>query len=530
MMSTFNMKTLIIFFIFFSIISFSFAQSIPPKRELRAVWIATVANIDYPSRKNLHPFEQQDEFRALIQKHRQVGINAVFVQVRPATDAFYYSDRELWSEWLSGKQGNEPRPFYDPLAYMIEEAHKNGMEFHAWFNPYRAVFDTARSSEVHPEHITNRRPEWFIQYGKTKYFNPALPQVREYITSIITDVVKRYPIDGVHFDDYFYPYPIANTPLDDQKDFERYGQDFKNIQDWRRHNVNLLIESVAKSIRQTKPKVKFGVSPFGVWRNERDEKQGSKTITGTTSYDHLYADVRYWLKNAWIDYVVPQVYFHSQFKHAPYQQLVDWWAANGFGKHLYIGMAAYKIGSKTDTLWQNLSEMPSQLRFNRACENIKGSVFFSAKSIFNNSLHDSLKTNFYRYPALVPPMPWKDSIAANPPTDLVLHKSYKSVFLQWKVPQRAKDGDEAVYYIIYRFNHDEPINLEDASKIVGIRRQQGEFFVDKTVKHGGKYRYLVTALDQMHNESSASNVVFVDFADSSWLDFVKVLLEIYFKR
>ncbi|GAB4189050.1 MAG: glycoside hydrolase family 10 protein [Thermoflexibacter sp.] len=530
MMNTLNMKTLIIFFIFFSIISLSFAQSISPKRELRAVWIATVANIDYPSRKNLHPFEQQDEFRALIQKHRQLGINAVFVQVRPATDAFYYSDRELWSEWLSGKQGNEPRPFYDPLAYMIEEAHKNGMEFHAWFNPYRAVFDTARSSEIHPEHITNRRPEWFIQYGKTKYFNPALPQVREYITSIITDVVKRYPIDGVHFDDYFYPYPIANTPLDDQKDFERYGQDFKNIQDWRRHNVNLLIESVAKSIRQTKPKVKFGVSPFGVWRNERDEKQGSKTTTGTTSYDHLYADVRHWLKNAWIDYVVPQIYFHSQFKPAPYQQLVDWWAANGFGKHLYIGMAAYKIGSKTDTLWQNLSEMPSQLRFNRACENIKGSVFFSAKSIFNNSLHDSLKTNFYRYPALVPPMPWKDSIAANPPTDLVLHKSYKAVFLQWKVPQRAKDGDEAVYYIIYRFNHNEPINLEDASKIVGIRRQQGEFFVDKTVKHGGKYRYLVTALDQMHNESPASNVVFVDFADSSWLDFVKLLLEIYFKR
>ncbi len=525
-----KMKFAYLFIFYLAFAGQIFAQNTPiPKREFRAVWIATVANTDFPSKKNLHPFQQQEEFNRLIKKHKEIGINAVIVQVRPATDAFYHSDRELWSEWLTGRQGNEPRPFYDPLDYMINEAHKNGMEFHAWFNPYRAVYDTSRVEAIHQEHITNRRPEWFVQYGKVKYFNPAIPQVREYITSVISDVVKRYDIDGVHFDDYFYPYPISNLPLNDQKDFEKYGQGFASIEDWRRQNVNLLIESITKSIRQIKPKTKFGISPFGVWRNQKEDKQGSFTATGTTGYDHLFADVRLWLKNNWIDYVVPQVYFHSQFKSAPYQKLVDWWAANSFGKHLYIGMAAYKIGSKTDTLWQNLSEMPSQMRFNRFCENINGTVFFSSKSLLANSFQDSLKIHFFRYPSLIPRMSWKDSIAPNPPTDLILHKSYKAVFLQWKAPQRAIDGDEAVYYVIYRFENNEKINLEDASKIIGISRNKGEFFLDRTVNNGAKYQYLVTALDQLHNESPMSNAVIVHFENSSWLDFIKVVLEIYFK-
>lgn len=504
-----------------------------PKRELRAVWIATIANTDFPSKKNLHPFAQQDEYSKIIKQHKAIGINAVIVQVRPATDAFYYSDRELWSEWLTGKQGTSPRPFYDPLAFMIEEAHRNGMEFHAWFNPYRAIFDTtARQEAIHPEHITNRKPEWFIQYGKNKYFNPAIPQVRTYIADIITDVVKRYPIDAVHFDDYFYPYPIANTPFDDAKSFEKYGQGFDNIDQWRRQNVNLLIKEVGNSIKQIKPKVKFGVSPFGVWRNSRDDKQGSQTTTGTTSYDHLYADVRLWLKNGWVDYVVPQVYFHHQFKPAPYQKLVDWWAANSFGKHLYIGQAAYKIGSKTDTLWQDFSEMPKQLRFNRQCENIKGTIFFSSKSIINknNPLADSLRNDFYKYLALVPPMTWIDSIAPNPPTQLFAMKSYQAVYLTWQAPTRARDGDEASYYVIYRFVNDENLDLDNPTKIIGISRGQGAFFVDKTVQSGNNYHYIVTAVDNLHNESTASNHVYIVYPQSTWLDFLKVVLSLYFKK
>ncbi len=511
----------------------SFAQSPPPKREMRAVWIATIANTDFPSKKNLHPFQQQDEFSKLLEKHRQTGINAVIVQIRPATDAFYHSDRELWSEWLTGKQGNPPKPFYDPLVFMIGEAHKNGMEFHAWFNPYRAFYDTtARSNSLHHEHITIQKPDWFIQYGKNKYFNPALPQVRQYITEVIADVVSRYPIDAVHFDDYFYPYPIANVPLNDQADFEKYGKDFSNIGDWRRNNVNLLIKNVSEKIKEIKPKVKFGVSPFGVWRNGRDDAQGSQTTTGTTSYDHLFADVRLWLKNNWIDYVVPQVYFHHQFRPAPYPNTVDWWAANSFGKHLYIGQAAYKIGSKTDTLWQNLSEMPKQIRLNRTRGQVQGSVFFSSKSLTNNNIAitDSLKNNFYKYPALVPPMTWKDNVPPNAPTNVQASKSYQAVYLTWQTPLRAKDGDEAAYYVIYRFLQQEKIDLNDATKIIGIRREQGNFFVDKTAQEGNDYRYIVTAADHLHNESEPSKTVIISYPQSTWTDFMRVLMDIYFKK
>ncbi|TAH22794.1 MAG: glycoside hydrolase [Cytophagales bacterium] len=508
-------------------------QPTPPKRELRAVWIATVANTDFPTKKNLHPFQQQEEFSKLLEKHQEIGINAVIVQVRPSTDAFYHSDRELWSEWLTGKQGSSPKPFYDPLAFMIEEAHKRGMEFHAWFNPYRAIYDTtARKQMIHNEHITNRKPEWFIQYGKNKYFNPAIPQVRQYITDIIADVVSRYPIDAVHFDDYFYPYPIAGIAFDDAQSFEKYKGNLTNISDWRRGNVNLLIESISNKIKEIKPKVKFGVSPFGIWRNQRDDVQGSQTTTGTTSYEHLYADIRLWLKNGWIDYVVPQVYFHHQFKPAPYPSLLNWWASNSFGRHLYIGQAAYKIGSKTDTLWQNFGEMPAQLRLNRQYKEVQGSVFFSSKSLTNKSLTiaDSLKNDFYKYPALVPLMAWKDNLPPNAPTNLQVSKSYKSAYLTWQKPTRAKDGDEAAYYVIYRFLQDEQIDLSNPAKIVGIRREQGEFFIDKHVQEGCAYRYLVTAVDNLHNESQASKAVVILYPQSSWTDFLRVFMEIYLKK
>lgn len=523
--------TLLLFFL--NVFMNASSQHSSPKHELRAVWIATVANSDFPSKKNLHPFQQQDEFSQLLEKHQEIGINAVIVQVRPSTDAFYYSDRELWSEWLTGKQGNSPKPFYDPLTFMIEEAHKKGMEFHAWFNPYRAIYDTTASQlKIHQDHITNRKPEWFIQYGRNKYFNPALPQVRQYITDIIADVVSRYPIDAVHFDDYFYPYPIANVPFDDLSSFEKYKGNFTNINDWRRNNVSLLIESIANKIKQIKPKVKFGISPFGVWRNQREDIQGSQTTAGTTSYEHLYADVRLWLKNGWIDYVVPQVYFHHQFKPAPYPNLINWWASNSFGKHLYIGQASYKIGSKTDTLWQNFTEMPTQLRLNRQYKEVQGSIFFSSKSLMNKSItiSDSLKNDFYKYPALVPPMAWKDNIAPNAPTNLQASKSYQSVYLSWQKPTRAKDGDEAAYYVIYRFLQNEQIDLTNPANIIGIRREQGEFFIDKKVNTGSSYRYIVTAVDKLHNESEPSKAVIISYPESSWTDFFKVFMDIYLKK
>lgn len=260
-----------------------------PKREFRAVWIASVANIDWPSQKGLSSVTQMEEFRYILEEHQKNGMNAVIVQVRPTADALYPSQLELWSSWLTGKQGQEPNPPYDPLAFQIEEAHQRNMEFHAWFNPYRATFDTI-SANLSPQHITRTKPEWFIQYGDKIYFNPGLPEVRNYITRIILDVVRRYDVDGVHFDDYFYPYAIPNKPFPDDSTFARYPNGFKNKDDWRRHNVDLLIKMVSDSLQATKPYVKFGISPFGVWKNKSAiDPDGSDTKAGSPTYYALYA-------------------------------------------------------------------------------------------------------------------------------------------------------------------------------------------------------------------------------------------------
>lgn len=472
----------------------AFAQLQSPKYELRAAWIATVANIDFPSRKGLPADLQQIEFQAMLDSLKALGMNAVIVQVRPAADAFYPSPKEPWSEWLTGVQGKAPEPYYDPLAFMIEAAHKRNMEFHAWLNPYRAVFDTDSSSIV-PEHITQQKPEWFFQYGKKKYFNPGVPEVRNYIVEVIADLVQRYDLDAVHFDDYFYPYHIANVPFEaDTATFRTYANGFTSINDWRRHNVNVLIESVHKTLRTLKPKVKFGISPFAVWRNRKDDKRGSETEAGQPTYDYLYADVRKWLQKGWIDYVAPQLYFAKAFKKVPYDVMLAWWSRNTFGKHLYIGQGAYRIGR--DSLWKNPSELPNQLRLNRQNQIVKGSIYFSANALLKNPLGiaDSLKQDFYRLPAFVPPMRWKDAMPPNPPRNLRAIKSDSSTVLVWQVPQPARDGESATYFAIYHFGEKEKVNLNNPHRIVAVLRDT-LWHITQTGK------YAVTAFDRLHNES-----------------------------
>ncbi len=472
-----------------------------PKREFRAVWIATVDNIDWPSRKNLPPEEQRREFENLLDFHKQNGLNAVFVQVRAAGDAFYAKSAEPWSEWLTGKQGREPYPFYDPLEYMTAAAHSRGLEFHAWLNLNRLVHKSSLS--VSKYNISNLKPEWVLEYDGYKLFDFGLPEVRDFITEAVVNIVRHYDVDGIHFDDYFYPYAVPGKVLKDDKTFRLYGEGFKNKADWRRNNTDLLIEQIYKALLKENPRIKFGISPFGVWRNKRDDPDGSETTGGLASYDHLYADARKWLKEGWIDYIIPQVYFSFGFKRVPYANLVDWWADNRFGRHLYIGHAAYRVGNEdTDKNWGNPEELPKQLRYSRE-KQVDGDVFFSSRSMKRNrnGLTDSIRSS-YRYPALIPAMPWKDSIPPLAPTGLEAAFTAEGLLeISWNgVAEKAEDGELPWYHVVYRFQPDEKAGNTDPSKIIGIVNQVN-YVIDSTAVPGARYVYYVTAVDRLHNES-----------------------------
>jgi uncharacterized lipoprotein YddW (UPF0748 family) len=528
-----------LFFCNFSLFAQSISQN--PKREFRGVWIVNVMNLDFPTSAKLTTAQQQKEFIAILDEHQKSKLNAVIVQIRPSADALYFSPTELWSEWLTGKQGVMPTPFYDPLTFMIEETHKRGMEFHAWLNPYRAMVDTAKVKNLHENHIIKTKPTWFIDYGKNKIFDPAIPEVREYLTSIVADIVRRYDIDGIHFDDYFYPYPIANQEFNDQKSFEKYNKApntiFATKADWRRNNVNLFIEKVSSAIKSIKPYIKFGISPFPVWRNKSQDINGSNTTGGLTSYDHLFADIRLWLSKGWIDYIAPQNYFSNHSEKVPYQVLTEWWTKNTFGKHLYIGHAVYKLNGKEDSKWTDKAEIQQQVVFNRQQTDLHGSVYYSSKYITTNfeGFRDTLRGTLNKHFALVPPMLWKDNTAPNPPKNIEAFIAKNGILLHWQTNynglKNGKLADRVIekpnYYVIYRFLKGEMIDIENPAKIVGIHRKEDNFFVDTTLQGNGTYHYVITAVDRLHNESVASETVTVTYEDKgTWADFLFTFLEL----
>jgi uncharacterized lipoprotein YddW (UPF0748 family) len=393
---------------FFSVILLLIAYCLLPvastsqtKPEFRGVWVATVENIDWPSRGNYNSDSQKVEFIRLLDMHQRNGMNAMIVQIRPVTDAFYPSQYEPWSEYLTGKQGQPPVPYYDPLEFMIAETHKRGMEFHAWMNPYRAVFNINKSS-VADTHITKIHPEWFLTYGDKKYFDPGIKEAQAYVTNVVQDVVSRYAVDAIHFDDYFYPYRIAGKEFPDEGSFTKYGNGM-NKDDWRRSNVDSIIVSLSKVIKKENPKCQFGISPFGVWRNiAKDSVNGSNTRAGQTNYDDLYADIVLWLKNNWIDYVAPQIYWEFEQKAAPYQTVLDWWSKHSYGKNCYIGLGIYKAGS--NAYWKDTTQLPRQIEALRNMPNIQGMIFFSSKSFEKNpnGWSDSLRLNYFKEPAKTP--------------------------------------------------------------------------------------------------------------------------------
>ncbi|MBS1654108.1 MAG: family 10 glycosylhydrolase [Bacteroidetes bacterium] len=388
----------------------SLAQQNEPE-EFRGVWIATVDNIDWPSRGMTDVDSQKAEFIRQLDMHKRNGMNAVVVQVRPSADAFYPSPYEPWSQWLTGVQGKPPVPYYDPLQFMIDETHKRGMEFHAWCNPYRANFKIGTAS-IAPSHITKIHPEWFITYGDKKYFDPGNKEAQQFVVNVIEDLVKRYDIDAIHMDDYFYPYRIAGKEFQDGASYAKNGGGLDK-ETWRRSNVDSIILHLNEAIKKEKPWCKFGISPFGVWRNKDQDPEGSNTKAGQTNYDDLYADILLWLKNGWIDYVAPQLYWEFGHPAAPYEELVDWWSRHTYGRHCYIGLGIYRANS--NAAWRDKTQLPRQLELLRKYPTIQGAIYFSSTSFNNNpnGWSDSLRNNYYAEPAAVPKMNWlpsKDAI------------------------------------------------------------------------------------------------------------------------
>ncbi len=491
----------------------SFTQTNPPKREFRGVWIATVDDIDWPLHKGEPPAVQQQELISILDNLKSTGINAVVFQVRPECDALYHSSIEPWSYWLTGEQGKAPSPMWDPLQFAIEEAHKRGMELHAWFNPYRAVKSSSGrgSYKLAPNHVAVQHPDWLLTFGSMKLLDPGLPAVRAYVTKVILDVIRRYDVDGIHFDDYFYPYsPITN---EDSLTFLHYNRGFTNLADWRRDNVNLLVNMIHDSISVIKPWVKFGISPFGIWKNRIVD--GGAGTNGFEAYDKLYCDALEWLRAGTIDYVTPQIYWSIGNPPAAYDLLTPWWAQHTFGRDLYIGQAAYRNGNgRGDPHWLSASQMPNQMRLNRETSNVSGSIFFSSKSITRNlnGFQDSLKYDFYSYPALLPAMRWKDAVPPLPPRNLKAVKTNGEVELQWESPLYANDGDGAYRFAMYRSFSQSDLTTSDAKELFCITSDSLTSLVDEfPASPGTELWYVATSLDRLWNESLPSNVTAVRF-------------------
>lgn len=481
------------------------AQVRSPKREFRGAWISVVANIDWPVAKGLSAADQRRTLVEMVDSLHRIGMNAVFFQVRPQSDAVYSSAMEPWSEWLSGQQGAAPG--FDPLEVLIEACHARQMEAHAWFNPFRAVLSD--KSHLTEAHVSYQHPEWVIAYAKGRVLDPGHPEVRRYVTEVVLDVAKRYDVDGIHFDDYFYPYPVRGEPFRDSLSYARYGQGWTDRAAWRRSNIDAFIQTISANLRETKNHLKFGVSPFGVWRNQQSDLLGSATKAGIPSYDSIYADTRRWMQEGWVDYILPQLYWSRTFPAASYEVLADWWTQNRFGRHLYIGHAAYKVNANSDSAWYRPSEIPSQLALNRrkGSAHIQGSAFFSAKVLLQNpnGLCDSLRTQWYAAPALLPLMPWKDDVAPQAPRRPKVRQTPAGPQIRWKKPRKAIDGEAVYRYIVYRFDEDQTEDLEDTRRIAAVL--QGDRYTWTDPQPGRRQRYVITALDRLQNESPPSKTI-----------------------
>ncbi|MDR7281054.1 glycoside hydrolase family 10 protein [Catenuloplanes atrovinosus] len=477
------------------------------RRELRGMWIASVNNIDWPSRKGLPEAQVKAEYLGWLDLAQKLNHNAVFVHVRPSGDAFWPSEYAPWSDWLTGKRDGKS-PGWDPLEWMIAETHARNLEFHAWFNPYRGSQPAAANGagddldQLAPNHPLRAHPEWRVVYPSENgrfYFNPGIPEARAFVEDSMLEAVERYDVDGVHFDDFFYPYPEDDEDFPDDAAFAAHNRGITDKGDWRRDNVNLLVKEMSERIKQLKPWVKFGISPFGIWRNESTDPEGSAS-RGLQAYDEIYADTRKWVREGWLDYIVPQLYWNIGFERADYAALLPWWTKTvaGTGVQLWIGQADYRAGESG--AWKEPDQLSKQLTLNRTHPEVTGSVHFSAKQLKADKLGSVTRyvKDHYATPALPAVMPQLPSTPPAAPMVTAAVRDPKTGAVT--VTGRAADGTEPTSYALYRVDGSRA-TLVATARATGATDQQ---WIDASAPAAPTVTYCVTALDRSWNEGTPS--------------------------
>jgi uncharacterized lipoprotein YddW (UPF0748 family) len=456
------------------------------KREFRGAWIQCV-NGQFLGMGTLR---MQQTLRQQLDELKKDGVNAIIFQVRPECDALYASGIEPWSRFLTGQQGVAPTPYWDPLQWMIDECHARDMELHAWINPYRARTKTTK--QLASSHIAIRKPLNCFEYDGLTILNPGIPENRDYICMVARDIVKRYDVDGIHMDDYFYPYPAAGEYIPDATEYRIFGRKFSDIGDWRRDNVNRFIRQFYETVHKTKPWVKVGISPFGIYRNRRSDVKGSNT-NGLQNYDDLYADVLLWINKGWLDYCVPQVYWEIGNSAADYATLVRWWNDYAGNRPLFIGEDIERTAKFKQQSVKHQIYMQSH--------QVQGTVLWYAKAAVDNvgNYGTNLRYNYWKTPALMPSMPFIDKKAPKKPRKVKVLWADGDKVLFWTAPRGKSWKDKAVKYVVYRFALGEPVNTNNPLKIVAVTSDT--YLKLPYVNGRQQYTYVVTALDRMHNES-----------------------------
>jgi uncharacterized lipoprotein YddW (UPF0748 family) len=452
----------------------------------------------------MQPNDMKAYFIKMLNTLEANHINALIFQVRPAADAFYDSDIEPWSKYLTGTQGKAPAGYFDPMEFLIKEAHKRNIEFHAWLNPYRVT--TSENDVLHREHIYYRHPERFIKYGKQIFFDPGIPENRRHICTVIKDIVERYDVDAIHMDDYFYPYPISGEAFRDDVSFRQYAyeQGFNSYQlaDWRRNNVNMLIKEIKRTIVLSKPWVRFGISPFGIYRNKKNTPDGSGSNTnGLQNYDDLYADVLLWAQKGWIDYLIPQIYWEIGHAAADYDTLIHWWTEQDTGAQLYIGQDVNRTVNAADQVNPLQNQLTAKMQLARTLPGVDGNCWWPGYSVMDNvkGIADSLKNNYQKYPALIPAYVHQHSKMPKEVKKLNAKWTPSGYLLYWEQNGNPANPEKAQYYVVYRFGKKEKTDLTNPSKIVCVTRDV--FYWLPYDKGKDKYKYIVTSVDRFHNET-----------------------------
>jgi uncharacterized lipoprotein YddW (UPF0748 family) len=491
------MRKILTFFLFVS----TLLAQVHPKREVRAVWLTTVYGLDWPSAKATSASgiqQQKNELIQILDRLKSANFNTVIMQVRARGDLIYPSQYEPWATSLTGTLGRNPG--YDPLKFAIEETHKRGMEFHAWWNVVKVKDDSTLPPQTNPPHIVLRHPE-FVKYYRPNnewWIDMGKPEARNYLINVVMELVRNYDIDGIHFDYIRYP----NPDFPDDSTYALYANEYPNKDDWRRENINKFVRAVYDSIKKVKPWVKVGSAPIGIYKNIYAD-DGTPLATGWQAYYSIYQDSRRWLMEGKHDYHSPQIYWDIA-NNPKFDVLVRDWKNNSYGRHIYAGSAAYRMDSGSGN-W-SASEILAQIDTSRAI-GVQGNTFFRYKSLLLKGLIDSLINSKYKYPAFIYPMPWIDSVKPNPPINVAIRRIADKTFeIFWAQPQAPPDGDSVKYYAIYR-SENSPVDIDDIKNLLAVVGPDRISYSDVVPDLGKNYFYVVTAFDKLHNESNPSNEV-----------------------